>query len=1029
LSENVPTGQDAELKRRRLEIFRGLTLINSLNLGVVALVGALGMVAIFLGLKAREDAQKLWSASVTQARASRFGGEIGWKSNALTAISHASEVRPSLGLRNEAIAALSTPDIDLVGEWFSINGSKQVFSADLRLTALSPGDGTIEVIDLRSRKRVQHFPKFGVKIESVLFNEETRFLAARDTDGRTRAWDVKTGEEILALNPASNPRTFDTMAFAGDSLVVGLPNGRLEFYSLSKRETSPHRTLETKAEFNWFVIDPNARILAANQVQLIQIWDLERGTLVKEFNSPGPVASVAISPGGTHVAVGSVDMKVYLWRVADGVMQTLASHQGLVFNVAFDSSGRWLASCAYGGTTRLWDVTSGAIRLATESLFINRFGTEQNLVACTRAEAGFGLARLSDIKFTRSFRMPKQTDSAVYMALFDSEDRVIASRSESSEIVDSKTGDILSIVRGQRMRGAAWNRKDNSLYTVGADGFRRWQPLPDATNLLFDVPENIQVARNGKADEALRLSPDGTEALVRIGLAGAILYDLENRKGIAGYSVPNIGGIAFSADKQKIATGTFHGTGTKIWDRTGKLIKDLAGRDAGVDFSPDGKWFANVSPDLCVIHDAATWEVKHRFPMQSASALPGVAAFSPSGRMLAFTEMRRTVRLVEPESGVELARFSPAGELQINTLSFSPSGNQLVGGTQVGTLEIWDLAGMRTELGALKLNWQDRRAPVGETFRERNTLRWVPVIATGTLLAVLCFSIVSWIRHRQFVGIYRQIEADMEQRNEQLAAAQTELFTSQKMRALGTLAAGIAHDFNNLLSIIRLSNQLTAEATTGNEEAQDNARIIERAVKQGKSVVKSMLGYSRSAGSEAEYSVNEIVEQTVALLRQEFLQKVELKIEMAANLDPVLGIQNCLEQILLNLIVNAVEAMKGEGRLAISTRKVDLAGTELSLRPGPASNYVEIRIADSGPGIPSEVVSRIFEPFFTTKNIGNQRGTGLGLSMVYGICKEEGIGISVKSVVGSGTEFWLYVPEGGQKRSMQPSGEVANVGL
>src|SRR5205085_288318 len=127
-------------------------------------------------------------------------------------------------------------------------------------------------------------------------------------------------------------------------------------------------TLDTKIRFNWFAIDPTGRFLVQNEEESFQVWDLQTEKMVRQFKSPGKVASIAISASGQHVAVGSSNMKVYLWRVADGEMQTLDSHQGLVFTVAFDPGGRWLASGAYGGTTRIWDVTSGAIRLATESL-------------------------------------------------------------------------------------------------------------------------------------------------------------------------------------------------------------------------------------------------------------------------------------------------------------------------------------------------------------------------------------------------------------------------------------------------------------------------------------------------------------------------------------------------------------------------------------------------------------------------------------------------------------------------------------
>ena len=238
-----------------------------------------------------------------------------------------------------------------------------------------------------------------------------------------------------------------------------------------------------------------------------------------------------------------------------------------------------------------------------------------------------------------------------------------------------------------------------------------------------------------------------------------------------------------------------------------------------------------------------------------------------------------------------------------------------------------------------------------------------------------------------------------------------DLVHSQKMKALGTLAAGIAHDFNNLLSVIRMSNQLTGESTKGNADIQENVGEVDQAVQQGKKLVRSMLGYSREEyGEQDPFGLPELVEDTVALLSKQFLSGIALTLELDRDMSLARGSRSRLEQILLNLIVNATEAMEGAGSLRIQVHQIERLPEVLMLRPHAAPVYLELTVGDSGPGIAPEVLPRIFEPFFTTKHRGTTRGTGLGLSTVYTMAEQDGLGIAVETKLGQGARFSFFVP-------------------
>lgn len=245
---------------------------------------------------------------------------------------------------------------------------------------------------------------------------------------------------------------------------------------------------------------------------------------------------------------------------------------------------------------------------------------------------------------------------------------------------------------------------------------------------------------------------------------------------------------------------------------------------------------------------------------------------------------------------------------------------------------------------------------------------------------------------------------------EALQESEAQLQQAQKMEAVGRLAGGIAHDFNNLLTAIKGRTELLlGEGDAGARIEGDLAEIRAAAIRAA-TLTRQLLAFSRRQVLEPKVlDLNRIVREIESMLRRLIGEDVILITRLAEELGPVLADPGHVEQVLMNLLVNARDAMPEGGTVTIETANVELDRRAARLEGlSDGGSYVLLQVSDTGCGIPAELHERIFEPFFTTKEQG--KGTGLGLSMIWGIVKQSGGHITVRSVVGEGTTFRILLP-------------------
>jgi signal transduction histidine kinase len=272
---------------------------------------------------------------------------------------------------------------------------------------------------------------------------------------------------------------------------------------------------------------------------------------------------------------------------------------------------------------------------------------------------------------------------------------------------------------------------------------------------------------------------------------------------------------------------------------------------------------------------------------------------------------------------------------------------------------------------------------------------------------------------RYFEGFVHDV-TQRKRGEEEKRRLEEQLTQAQKMEAVGQLAGGIAHDFNNLLTAISGYSELLLSELPPEDLRRSHAEEIRKAGERAASLTQQLLAFSRRQVLEPKIlDVNTVVSDIERMLRRLIGEHIDLKARKAADLWKVRADPGQIEQAILNLVLNARDAMPSGGTLAIETSNADLdEAFSLSHVPTPPGPYVCVAVTDTGIGISDEIKARLFEPFFTTKERG--KGTGLGLSTTYGIVKQSGGYLWCDSEVGRGTTFRVFLP-----RVEEPVSQVA----
>jgi PAS domain S-box-containing protein len=367
------------------------------------------------------------------------------------------------------------------------------------------------------------------------------------------------------------------------------------------------------------------------------------------------------------------------------------------------------------------------------------------------------------------------------------------------------------------------------------------------------------------------------------------------------------------------------------------------------------------------------------------------------------TESKRTLRALTAEVEERQRIFETSHDLILvtdtagNFIQVSPSATtilgyepaEMIGHSAVEFIHPDDLENTRSEMRAARQGMSKRSFETRYVGKDGKavSLNW-----SGT-----------WsepVRRHFFIG------RDLTEKQ----TAEAQMRHVQKMDAIGQLTGGVAHDFNNILTVITGTIGILEEAVAGQPELVSIAKLIDEAAERGASLTRHLLAFARKQPLQPrEIDVNSLVLEAAKLLHPTLGEHIEIKPLLADDAWTALVDPSQLTTAVLNLALNARDAMPNGGKLALETNNIYLdenyAGMHSEVTPG---NYVMVAVSDTGAGIPAALIERVFDPFFTTKEVG--KGTGLGLSMVFGFVKQSGGHIKIYSEEGHGTSVKMYLP-------------------
>lgn len=690
-----------------------------------------------------EARQAVWDARLAQARAGRASRLPGQRFKSLEAIGEAARIRPGRELRNEAVACLALTDVRVQSEWNAELETDRLeystgvaFDPTLEHHASTTADGTILVRATADNRLVACLPGMGGAADFLRFSPNGRYLAARYNAGKSpyRVWEWREGRPIIERSQSSMPS--HTLDFLPDSafLVLGGPK-QLETIALPSGQSVGSAGLDFTP--SWVAVGPGPADLVAVCAQgaaKLRVVERASGRVVAAWDRlPAELVAVAWQPGGTRLAASGRDGNLYTFVLDSRVPPTvLRGHLLEARELTFSPDGTLLVSRAWDGTTRFWDPVGGHEVLRVRGVSFLQFDREGRRLAFRGYNSRrLGIWDLADRTICRVLYDQTQLPQGYSGVSFSPDSRLLAiSTSAGVSLWDPRSGASVGRLGIGPTTDLLFDPGGRFLYTTGNSGTMvcRLQRATDEDQVSWKIDPPLPWLGPLLGLKGFQLHADrmGKRIAVVERFTQVLVTPPPGQSGprVALHDHPKVSSVAVSPNGQYVATGTWRGAGVKVWDATtGALVRDLPAREsAGVGFTLDGsRLLVLESEGTYRAHRVGTWEQEWERRSPDTGFTRGLrAAFHPNGRIMAHVSDRVNLRLVDLETGEELAVLPVPESQNLSGYQFSPDGRYLAVVTVRGAVQLWDLERLRGILRELELDWDvsdrsEREALTGST--------------------------------------------------------------------------------------------------------------------------------------------------------------------------------------------------------------------------------------------------------------------------------------------------------------------------
>lgn len=654
--------------------------------------------------KSTEARARLWDAYLAQARATRTSSRVGRRGAALEAIRQAVAIRPSLELRNEAVAALALTDLKSDGDFVATRASASGLAVLDRFVDMD-NEGHVRVIDANDGRLIAEPPAPPLPGWQGQFSPDGRYLAAKfhqpshDAEAQLRVWDLQTNAIVYQSAPPDYTGGYFFFTADGREFVLVGADRLISVCSVPSFERL--REFRTSGRPYRLALDPSGRRLAISSLYQphLEIRDFQSGELLHTLDQSTPIRGPAWSADGATLAAPSDDGRIYEWRFP-GVTPTAGfiGHQMEAVEVYFDPAGRFAVSWGWDNVSRFWNpITNQLLFDPVEGWMVSEvrdriavfrrpdrfsFYTFEPPVAWTRLNAPAARGWNDCAVAADGSRIAASGEAGVWLL-------TNGSSRDATQLLDVPA-------RGGVVAG------DKTIMAADARGIHRWRlegapaDVPASHELLWAAPNII----------ALSASPSGRFLAVRTD-AELLCFDTSSRVITARYpSFPGIyGAPSITGDGRYLFCGTWRGAAARVIDTTtAAAVLEIPAYIITGQFTPRGDRLLISERSEYRVYDAAAWTVRSRIPRSAHAAVPGTSAISRDGRVAALTRTNYDVFLVDLDTGRTFAELPNPGLAFLGPMRLS-ADDRILALTGDRAIQAWNLGDLRMELQRLGLDW------------------------------------------------------------------------------------------------------------------------------------------------------------------------------------------------------------------------------------------------------------------------------------------------------------------------------------